>query len=299
MAKSKNTKATKVEEIRSDERTKVVGNLTLDSVTTKLASVQVDIQQKLAGVGTALMTELQLLDQVKAEVAAKKAELKSLHDIEASATTLEEMKLALQEQRETMEREQEEFDAQMTTLEENRATERKQEEADYEFDTRCKRREDEQAWKEQQAEALKKHNELIAKRDAALALREEAVKKTEAEIAEVKKAVADFPTTLQKEKDAVAAAVARRLTAEFDLERKLAAQEKASLQALSEQKVEAAQAANERLHAEVATLRKELEQAREDVKVISTKALESAGRSQQTIIPYDTVTSLREAKGGK
>src|SRR5688572_29016717 len=83
-----------------------VKDMTFDSVTKELAGVQVELQKTLAELSGTLAEQFQLLEDVQKSISLKHEELKELHQIEATATTLDALQEEIAETEERWEEEQ-------------------------------------------------------------------------------------------------------------------------------------------------------------------------------------------------
>src|SRR5438270_8232214 len=100
---AKNRRAAQIQEA---EVLNAVKELNFDTVSRELAGVQVEVQKTLAELSGKLAEQLQKLETVQTSIHLKREELQQLNQIDATATTLDELEAQIKDQREEWAEEQ-------------------------------------------------------------------------------------------------------------------------------------------------------------------------------------------------
>jgi len=262
--------------IRETEVLESVVGLSLDSVSTTLASTQVEIQKSLADLSAKLVERLQLLKNVEEAIQLKQEELKQLYNLEAKEIELDDLKAEIEKQRETWEEEQarkmREFEEQRL----ERAKNWRREEEEYKYDRNQQQRKGEDVFKQKMEEQEKANRNKQEQLDKTWCEREAELKKRETEHADLKAKVEGFPEVVKKEVNAAVAVATNSVKKEYETKATLAQKDLEMFQKLAAQETASLKQALEKTNTEVNSLKSQLEQARADVKEISGKALESA-----------------------
>jgi hypothetical protein len=262
--------------IRETEVLEAVSGLSLDSVSTTLASTQVEVQKSLADLSAKLVERIQQLKNVEEAIQLKQEELKQLYNIEAKEIELDDLQAEITRQRELWEEEQvrkaREFEEQRS----ERAKNWRREEEEYKYELAQKQRKGEDTFKLKMEEQDKANRNKQEQLEKCWAEREADLKKRENEFAELKAKVEAHPEVVKKEVNAAVAVATNSVKKEYELKATLAAKDLETIQKLATQETAAQKQALEKANAEVASLKAQLDQARADVKEISAKALESA-----------------------
>src|SRR5262249_1582179 len=147
-----------------------------------IANAQVEVQKQLADVSAKLAQQLQVLENVQEAIELKKGELKQLHSIEATATTLDDLTAQIEKQREDWEEEkaakQREF-AEMNS-ERNKQWARTEEEYQYRVSQEHKKLDD--AFAALQAQQQRENRDKQEQLEKQWAERETELKKREQEL---------------------------------------------------------------------------------------------------------------------
>src|SRR5688500_12807842 len=105
-AKVQGVKNRRAVQIQETEVLNSVKGLNLDSVSKSITETQVEVQKVLADLSGRVMERLQELQNVEDSIRLRSEEIKRLHDIEVSATTLDDLEAQIKEQRRSWEEEQ-------------------------------------------------------------------------------------------------------------------------------------------------------------------------------------------------
>jgi hypothetical protein len=266
--------------IRETEVLQSVAGLNLDSVSSNIASTQVEVQQSLAGLSAKLVEQLQVLRDVEDAIKLKREEMKQLYDIEAGAIELDEMDAKIEAQREAWEEEQARKQREFAEHQSERNKQWVRSEEEYQYKLTMERRKAEDAFgvKMAQQERANKDKQEALEKD--WANREAELKKQEKELEDLRAQVANFPEVAKKEVNGAVAVAVNSVKKEYETKALLATKDTETVQKLANQEVASLKQTIEKLNAQLADVKTQLEQAHRDAKEISAKALDSAsGRS--------------------
>jgi hypothetical protein len=285
--------------IRETEVLEAVTGLSLDTVSTTLASTQVEVQKSLADLSAKLVERLQLLKNVEEAIQLKQEELKQLYNLEAKEIELDDLRAEIQKQRELWEEEQarkaREFEEQRS--ERNKNWRREEEEYKYQWAQQQRKLEDAFKQKmEDQEKANRNKQEQIEKNWGE---REAELKKRENEYAELKAKVEAFPEQLKKAENAAGIIAGNSVKKEYETKATLAAKDLEMFQKLAGQETASLKQALEKASAEINSLKAQLDQARADVKEISARALDSASGRDAMAAMQKIIEKEPSSKQGK
>lgn len=255
--------------VRTEAAVERANGLTADSVVSKLASAQIEVQKKLGEVQATITGAISELDVVNQAIAAKKNELKEIHGIEVSAGTLAELQLAIEQER-----------TKAASYEEELTQQRLRADEKYSYDIAIKRRNETDVFNAKLAAEKKTFEAEVANAKAGFEKREADVKAAEAELAKLRSEVASYPETLKAEIAKNSAIVGNAAKKEYEHQKALADKDSANTLSNVQRDLAVSQAANKSLTEELARTRTDLEKARQSVETLGSKALEaSSGKS--------------------
>jgi hypothetical protein len=285
--------------IRETEVLEAVTGLSLDSVSSTLASTQVEVQKSLADLSAKLVERLQLLKNVEEAIQLKQEELKQLYNLEAREIELDDLKAEIEKQHELWDEEQ---GRKAREFEEQRAERNKnwrREEEEYKYDQAQKQRKLEDVFRQKMEEQDKANRNKQEQIEKDWAEREAALKKRETEFAELKARVEGFPEVVKKEVNAAVAVATNSVKKEYETKATLAQKDLEMFQKLAAQETASLKQASDKAGAEVSSLKAQLDQARADVKEISGKALESASGRDAMAAMQKMIEKEPSSKQGK
>jgi hypothetical protein len=262
--------------IRETEVLEAVTGLSLDSVSTTLASTQVEVQKSLADLSAKLVDRMQVLKNVEEAIQLKQEELKQLYNIEAKEIELDDLQAEISKQRELWDEEQARKAREFEEQRSERAKNWRREEEEYKYDRAQQQRKLEDGFKQKMEDQEKANRNKQEQLEKTWGERETELKKRENEFAELKAKVEAQPEVVKKEVNAAVAVATNSVKKEYELKATLAAKDLETFQKLASQETTAQKQSLEKAGAEIASLKAQLDQARADVKEISAKALESA-----------------------
>lgn len=270
----------KVLNAKNDEVLASVSGLTLNGVSNKLASTQVEISKTLGDLSAKLSEQLSVLDNVKAAIVIENDKLKTLYAIEATAQTLDDINMSIENTRAAWIKENEERERRETELATEREKIRLRAEEEYAYTTAQRHKKEEDAFrtsmliadkefKEKQAAVEKSWNDNWIKREAAL-------KDREVRITELENIANGVPERIKAEVDKAVAIATNSLKKDYETKIVLQAKDSESEKKLAAQEIASLNTTILKLTNQMIELQKSLAQAHSDVKDISAKALDSA-----------------------
>ena len=278
----------KITEYKSAEVLTAVKDLTLDGVSNKLASTQVEITKQLAGLSAKLSEQLGILENVEAAISLKKDELKTLHDIEVTATSLDDLQANIQASRDLWKKERQLHEVAIKERDAERTKQLQRSEEEYKYKTAQEQAKIQDTFNAKmllQEKAAKDKQEQL---DKGWAIREGELKNRENELVDLRKKVEDFPNVLSKEINSHVAVATNAVKKEYETRITLLNKDIETSQKLGAQEIKSLNDTISKLNIQIGDLQKQLHQAHMDVKDISAKALESSAARE-------TVANLQKA----
>jgi|YelNatPaOPRAMG01_1025707.scaffolds.fasta_scaffold01560_1 chromosome segregation ATPase len=214
------------------ETRKEVEALSLDAIVMELSSLKLAIGKHLTDVEERLSAEAVRLAALKEAAAEQEARLRELHEIEAAAGQLEELRQTIASEKETFEavmaetraqwdKEKREHEAALKERDALDKKERQREEEDYQYQLKQRRQREKDAFEAEREERRRKLEEELAAREADVKAREEAVAAQEKELAELRQRVQAFPAQLDEAVRAAAESAAKATEERLKLEKLL------------------------------------------------------------------------------
>lgn len=257
-SKKTGTKAEAARTAEAQAAVKKVATLKTPDLLKAVTDLQVQLTVGLGGLQGTLSGALQTFEEVTLAVAAQKARLAELYEIEEEAQRIEEVRQAFEEARTEHVRWIQERDAG-----------RMREESEYAYNLNLKRR------KEQDEFDLNK-----ARRDRELAERAAIIKQAEDELVELRRLVEGFPARLEAAQAEARSAVTETLQREFQHATELLTARSEGERNLHAAAIKALEDDNRRLQGQLAGVSKQLTDAITQVRDIAAKAVEGAGAQQ-------------------
>ncbi len=214
------------------ETRKEVEELSLDAIVMELSSLRLSIGKHLAELEQHLTGEAAKLKVLKDAVAEQEARLGELHDIEAAAGKLEELRLtmageqasfetAVAETRIRWDKDKKEHEIALKERDALEKKERAREEEDYQYQRKQRRQREKDAFEAEREERRRKLEEELASREADANAREEILATREQELADLHRRVEVFPSQLEEEVRAASKSGVKATEERFKLERLL------------------------------------------------------------------------------
>jgi DNA repair exonuclease SbcCD ATPase subunit len=295
MAKAVGTKNKQIAEVKKAEVIAVTKDLTLDSVANKIANTQVEIQKTLANLSTNLSEKLAVLRSVEEAIALKKEELQQLHNIEATATTADELAAQIQAQRDSWTKEQQSKEREWAERDADRKKTWGREAEEHAYKVALERQKDGDGFAQKKLQLERDLKDKQEQLEKGWAEREAALKARETELAELRAKVAALPEEMKKEVAAREAQVKNAITRDYETKMTLLNKDAETEKKLAEQRVKSAEESIVKLTQQIGELRAQMEQAHRDVKEISAKALESASGRHAMEAMQNVLASSKDA----
>ncbi len=283
MAVAKGTQNKKIAAVEAEAVLASVKDLDLTKVVGDISTLQVQVQNTLAGLSATLTNKVQKMQDVDTAIGLKENRLSELFQIESEAVKIDDLKAQKMEEENEWEERRLERDATWAEQESDRqkAWKRAEEEHDYSLAQAKKR-----AQEEFEAEILRnKRSEQnrVEELNKQWATREEEIKSKETEINQLKSDVAGFDARLKTEIAKSEAIVGATLKRQFEHESALLKKDAESERALNQVKIQAMNSTIESLEAQITSLQTQLASARADAKEVATQALNSASERQVSV----------------
>lgn len=276
--KKSTARSTTVEEAKADEVKTAVGKLTAEKVTQNLAAAQLTVQKGIAQVSTDVVQLFAQKETLEADIALKESTLKNLHDIEVAAETLDRLNGEIEEGRQTWADEQAE-----------KVKDREREEEAFTYERNRRRKQLEDAQKDQDA-----------LRHKAFSDREAALKAQEQELVDLRAAAAAHPAALETAK--AEALVEGKMDAgrSHGFETRALKTEHASEKAVLTLQAQHLQALVTDKEATIARLQGELAIAHASTKELATKVTEAANNRELVASLQQALSASQgQARGSK
>lgn len=275
------TRAAKIQEVQATQVLSSVQRLGgLEKVAQSIAKTQVDLQQSLAALSGTLVEKLDELGNVEQAIVLKQAELKQLHEIEATANTLDALQSEIENKRAEWAKEQE---ATVRGFKEQGDERRKQwarEGEEYAYKTGQDRRAADDAWKAQQAKVSKEQADRLEVFNKQMAEREAAIKAKESEFARLQAFEAGYAEAVKREVAKAEAVVTNSLKKHYETEAKLAAMSSENAAKMAEAATAALKGQLAEKDQTITSLRQDLAKAHADAKEIAQAAVNAQSGRQ-------------------
>lgn len=275
-------KSTKADEANATAILDAVKGLKPEDVVNQVGELQMKLQGTLAGLSAAIAGKVEQMQKVDEAILLKNHELKDLHDIDAVATTIENM---VQQQQEHQEGWEKQTEAQRSVWKEEqnermKRWQREQEEREYDLQQLLKKKRDDIEIQVSQA----KRSEVIRQEDL-----DRSWEEREAELADKEKVVETLQAKVDSIDDLVKQEVGKaegmvssKLKRNYEHQIELMQKDAVSDTRLQQAEIESLKHSIGDLRKENLTLQSQLTSARTDAKEVTEKALESASGRQVT-----------------
>lgn len=294
----KGTKNKKIEQNTAAETLKAVDAMNLETVIDNVGKLQVELSTTLGNVTAELTTRIREKDQLDEAIDLKKEQLKTLHGIEVTATTLDEIQATKEEAEQALKKFEADSLATQAELTKRLRTEREREEKDYVYNRDLTRRKERDDYEAELAKAKREEAERaeILKKD--WLKREHELQAKEQELVTLRAQAAAFPEELKKETEKKVAIATSAQKREYEHEKAIAAKDAENKLAIRDAQIASLEGTIAALREQIARIEAQLEAARSDAKDVTTKALESAS-GREVAAAYRQSVDTRDASAGK
>jgi hypothetical protein len=246
----------------------------------EIGNLQVTVQSTLANISAEITGKLEQLHNTESAISSLEERLNELYQIEKEALSLEEMRAARAEEQVRFDKMVAARNEEWTEDEAARSKEwhRKEEEHEYEIRQKRQRFLDEfNAEVESHKRAERIRSEELAK---GWAVREDALKARENEVADLKKEVEGFDAKLKAEVSKAEAVATNSVKKQYEHQIQLLQKDMESERNMSDAKIQALQIQVGQFLDQIKDLNAQLQAARNDAKEVTAQALQSASGRQ-------------------
>ena len=294
-------KQTQEDKQKKEKQEKVVG-LSNDGIVGSISELRKSLNSSLEELQQKLVDEFKMLDDIRSVIAIEKQSLEDVYSLNVTTDSLAAMLLVQKEKKESFEKEM----AETTSRREQEMAEtksrweqektkqkidekeyldeltkrRKREEEEYQYTVKITRQKEKDQY-ETAKEALEKTLTTKKKEfEQSVANREEALKKAEDELAELRKNNSEFPVRLEKAVTDKEVEVTKSLNTQHAFDFKLLKQQNEAEIRLKDQTIVSLQEKIKELHTQVKEYGEKANRAEEGVKDIAVKAIENAAKTK-------------------
>jgi hypothetical protein len=286
-----NPKAEEMDRLRNQEIRQAVEGISVDAVVQKISGMGLEISKSLSELSGKLVSEVEKLTTIREAVSLEQRELERLHKIDIVAASLdnmlqdyhskkEELESEIASQRAAWEEEEISRAQNQKDFEDNLKKQRQREMEEYEYKKALERKKAQDKYDEEIRLLEKKDKEKQENLEKSWQQRETVLKEREAEWAQLKKEVEDFPIRLKKEVDAAVAAALKGAEQRYEQQMTLLKKDGDAEKRIAELQIQALKDAGVRQAAEIAKLQTQIEEAKKQVQEIAVKAIEGASGAQ-------------------
>jgi len=300
----------KTKKVRASYKERAVtdsAGLTVEKVTQSLTKAGLDINKTLNSVRELFESEIAALQTIKEAIEAKQEELEELFSKEVVASSLRDLVLqhearktelakAEEDARKAWAIEQANHAAEQKDRNEKLAKERAREHEEYEYSKVIARRNEETAWKLQAEKRAREQKATEEGLEKAWREREEALKKTETEVAAAKNKLDNFDALVKAEVDKNVAIISNTLKSKHETEARIAKLEFDSTQKLLAHDNDILKATVAAKDKEIQALRLALEKKDSEVKEVAVAAMNAQSGKQALAAVQETVQNQNSKK---
>jgi len=304
-AEDRDPKAAQLAREREAQVLSEVGGMTVESVVQKITGLGLEISRTLAGVSDSLAEQVRQLSTLQEGVRIEKTELDRLHQIDVAKTSLDQLLLDYEQQKQKLETEVEEQRAAWENETKEREKLRKEDEEalkkarqreidEYEYKKNLERKKAQDKYDEEQRLIEKKNQEKQEALEKKWQEREAALKAQEEELARLKKESAESPDRLKKEVDRAAKEATQATEARLNQQLTLTGKEMEAEKRVAELRIRSLEETIARLNEQMAVLQKQSDEAKRQVQDIALKAIE--GASGSSALAHINKIAMEQAK---
>jgi len=279
------------EEKQRKEKQEQVADLTNDCIVGTINELRKSLSSSLEELQEKLVDEFKKLEDIRSVIAIEKQTLEDIYSLNVTTDSLAAMLLAQKEKKEGFEKEMAETTSRWEQEKAKQINEekeyideltkrRKREEEEYQYTlkiTRQKEKDQYEATKDVLEKALTTKKKEF---EQSVANREEALKKAEDELAELRKNNSEFPARLEKAVTDKEDEITKTMNSQHAFEIKFLKQQNDSEIRLKDQTIVSLQEKIKELQAQVKEYGEKANRAEEGVKDIAVKAIENAAKTK-------------------
>jgi chromosome segregation ATPase len=293
---TKGVRNKKVEQTEAKVVLDSVKDLDLPTVVNEVGGLQVMVQGALAKLSTDLTTKIQQMEQVEQAIVIKQTRLKELFDIENEAVSLDDMRAQHAAEVEAHDKAMEEKALDWKEEQNARDKRWKREAEDHEYNTRMTQQRVKEEFDAEVARAKRAEQMRQEALNKSWAERENELKAKEQEFVSLKEQVAGFDAKLKAEVAKAEQIVANTLKRQNEHEIQLLKKDIEAERSLHQTKVGAMDDTINNLQEQIKTLQDQLTSARNDAKEVATQAFQSvSGQAVSAALTKVVDTSGRDS----
>jgi len=274
--KGAKTKRTTAAAVQAQDVLEAVREVSFDTVTNELASVQVEVQKTLAELSGKLTAQLGILEDVQKAIVLKQEELQRLHQIEAAAMELDDLKAQIDATKEEWEQDKAQWKREFEEMKSDNRKQWARDEADHLYSTEQKRRAMADTLTYEHAQKEKTNREKQEQLEKQWAEREALIKKAEQELAELRTFKEQEPERIKKAVNEAVAVANNSLKKEYEHQKQIALKDAEMEKKLADQTAINNAQTITKLQSQIESLEKQVEVANQRAAETAAKALESA-----------------------
>lgn len=270
-----------------NEIREAVKSVTVESVVQSISAMGLDISKALSGLSVQLTEKVQLLASVREAVELEREEVARLHNIDVSATALDQMVQEYVRQKQELETEislrRAEWEAEALRVERDRKEQeevlkkqRQREAEDFEYKKAQERKKAQDKYDEEARAQEKKNQEKQESLEKSWQQREAGLKEREEELTRLRKESEAFPKRLEAEARAAAERSRGETEARFHQDILVLKKDAEAERRLSELRVKTLEDSLASRQEHIAALEKQLTEAKQQVQDIALKAIDGA-----------------------
>lgn len=275
MATTKGARNRQIEESQQKAIVQKVAGMTIESVTADLNKTQLAIQKELASLGTAIGEQFAIYDNLVKAIQIKQDELTNLHQIQVTATTLDDLQAQIEQTREEEKQRIQDFDNQWEQRENDRETAWSRRETEYQYHIDQQHRQQEDQFQQTLTTKRREEATRIEDMEKQWKTREEALKAREQEYTTLKEQVATFPTQMEKAVKDAEGRTRGMVSGQYEHQMQLLKAEHKGQLELANAKTAAMESTITQLRSQIENLEAQLTKAREDAKEVAQAAFNS------------------------
>lgn len=267
-----------------------VNEITNDAILADIKHLRSYMESALDELGDKMLGEFRQLEDIRSAIQLEKKNLEDLYALNANTDSLAAMLLAYQHKKAALEEEQESLRQQWESVKLQHEAEekeynlvlqknRKREEEEYQYNLKKSRQKE---LDEYEVRREKQEKELLEKRtvfEQEMTLQKNELKAAESELADLRKANADFPIQLQKALKNKEEEVKKAMEDRFEFERQLTQKQNELDNSLKDQQIKLLKEKIAELTQQVKEYADKVATADSNVKDIALKAIENAGKT--------------------
>lgn len=277
----------------------VVSKLDVVSVVSQIGSLQVDVQNTLANLSATITGKLGEVDNINKAIAAKKAEIQELYQIDVEAVRLDDIKSQREAEEDEWNLENSRREDEQLELSQNRSKVWKREDEEHNYAVKIRNQRADEEYqdtlaKNQRSEVIRQQTLERRWQD-----REDILKVQEQEVAKLKETVTGIDARIKQEVGAAEAIVGNRLKRDYEQNLNMLKKDMETATILHKGQVTSLEHTISNLVDQLDGLRGQLETSRQDAKEVTTQALQAASDKVASVAVQKMAETQNQNSGKK